>query len=175
MVKENESAIFALLFRWSLIIVLSREECCSNLAKVKFACCNYEFSNHYVLITLRFHSIFRKCFPSVAAPGIWFFFSFRFIFSFFLVAFKTWNKFAFDFYWHIRVFIDRFNLHFDFISIWISQLLWLVVLANKAKAFCIYLRRLVFFFCAAINWLLPPHAGCNKSTHICRIYKILLH
>lgn len=119
-------------------------------------CCNYEFSNHYVLITLHFHSIFRKCFPSVAAPGIWF--SSRSVgFFFFLVAFKTWNKFAFDFYWHIRVFIDRFNLHFDFISIWISQLLWLVVLANKAKAFCIYLRRLVVFFFFVISVFVYLH------------------
>lgn len=146
MVKENESAIFALLFRWSLIIVLSREECCSNLAKVKFACCNYEFSNHYVLITLRFHSIFRKCFPSVAAPGIWF--SFRSV--------------AFFFFWlHSK---HETNLHLTFIDIFAFLLIVLICISIsfqfefrsccgwlylqiKRRPFAFICAALLFFFC----------------------------
>lgn len=65
----------------------------------------------------------------------------------FLAACKTWNKFAFDFYWHIRIFIDRFNLHFDFnfaaFVAFFAAVVAAVVLANKPKAFCIYLRQLV--------------------------------
>lgn len=128
-------------FRWSLIIVLSREECCSNLAKVKFACCNYEFSNHYVLITLRFHSIFRKCFPSVAAPGIWF--SFRSV--------------AFFFFWlHSK---HETNLHLTFIDIFAFLLIVLICISIsfqfEFRSCCgwLYLqikRRPFAFICAAL-------------------------
>jgi len=95
--------------------------------------------NHSVLIASHFSEFSANVSRLSSPEGFDFLLAGDFPSVFISVAFETWNKFAFDFYWHIRIFIDRFNLHFDFNFAVVVA----VVLANKAKAFCIYLRRLV--------------------------------